>query len=140
MFIYTAELMMQKQLNSGKKSDFALWLQRMYNRPPSAFEECLAIDLIFWINHRKHKEIQPFQKMFTFTKWKIYSTLFKLKAHLDRMLVRTSLCCYCIIFYFHSVFINMHSGRQQSLSHFVSVVSHLEPTVICHITLQPATA
>lgn len=66
--------------------------------------------------------------------------LFKLKAYFDRMPVWTSLCCYCIIFYFLSGFINMHSRRQQSLSHFVSVVSHPEPTVICHTPLQPVTA
>lgn len=63
--------------------------------------------------------------------------MFKLQAHTDIMLVRASLCCYCIIFRFDFVFISMRSMTQQSLSHFVSVVSHPQPTIICHTTQSP---
>lgn len=66
--------------------------------------------------------------------------MFKMKAHVDIMLVRASLCRYRITFRFDFVFISMRSMTQQSLSHFVSVVSHPQPTIICHTTLQPVTA
>lgn len=132
------ELTMQKQLNSGKKNPIL----------HSSCSECTtdlplrsrSIWLLIWYfrSIKGNRVTKPFLQICTYTKHEIHNTLSKLKAYFNKMPKPASLCC-CIIS-FHSGFINMHCRRQQSLSHFLSVVSHPEPTAICHIPLPPVTA